>query len=41
MDMIIAVVVLIAGPFAALAAAALHFGTDSRLTVTDRATRWI
>lgn len=41
MDTIIVAVVLVVAPFAALALAALRFGADTRLTINDRATRWI
>jgi hypothetical protein len=38
---IVALWVLLVAPFAALAVAAVRFGADSRLTINDRATRWI
>ena len=41
MDLIIASVVIVIGPFVALALAALRFGADSRLTIGDSAGRWI
>jgi hypothetical protein len=41
MDLIIALVALVVGPFAALALAAPRFAADSRLTIDDRAARWI
>ena len=41
MDLIIALVVVIVGPFAALALAAGRFAADSRLTIDERAARWI
>lgn len=41
MDLIITLVALVVGPFAALALAATRFAADSRLTIDDRAARWI
>lgn len=37
----VAVLVLFVGPVIALALAALRYGADSRLSITDGATRWI
>ena len=37
----VAVIVTFVGPFVALALAAARFGADSRVTIHDRAVRWI